>query len=375
MMTIPVNEPVIPVEAKQYVLDALETGWVSSAGKYIQQFEEAFAKYLGVKHAITTTSGTSALHLALAALGIGPGDEVIVPDFTMIASAFAIMYTGARPVFVDVDPEIFTLDPSKLSAAVTPHTKAIMPVHIYGHPADMDPVLSLARERNIAVIEDAAEAHGAAYKGRLCGTMGTVNAFSFYGNKIITTGEGGMVVTDDDAIAARVRSLKDLSHSPTKRFVHETVGFNYRMTNLQAALGLGQMAHVEEFLKKKQWMADRYAQELKDIPGLRLPITRTWAKNVYWMYAVLVDEQLGMTRDAFRAELKKRGIDTRDFFTSCAAQPAIRALGSVPFGSAQGPFPVTENIAERGLYLPSGLALTEEQIAAVIVAVRAIAHA
>lgn len=369
MMQVPVNEPIISAEAKQYVLDALESGWVSSAGRYIQEFEETFARYLGVKHAITTTSGTSALHLSLAALSIGPGDEVIVPDFTMIASAFSVLYTGAKPVFIDCDPVTFTIDPTKLAAAVTPRTKAIMPVHIYGHPADMDPILALARERNIAVVEDAAEAHGAAYKNRLCGTMGTVNAFSFYGNKIITTGEGGMVVTDDDDIAARVRSLKDLSHSPEKRFVHEAVGFNYRMTNLQAALGLGQMAHIEEFLKKKQWMADRYAQGLKDIPGLRLPITRPWAKNVYWMYAVLVDEKLGMTRDMFRAELKKRGIDTRDFFTSCAAQPAIRALGF-----AQGPFPVTEDIAKRGLYLPSGLALTEEQIAAVIAAIHSIAH-
>jgi perosamine synthetase len=200
--------------------------------------------------------------------------------------------------------------------------------------------------------------------------MGTVNAFSFYGNKIITTGEGGMVVTDDDAIAARIRSLKDLSHSPSKRFVHETIGFNYRMTNLQAALGLGQMVHIEEFLQKKQWMAECYAQGFKDIPGLRLPVTRSWAKNVYWMYAVLVEDSFGMTRDAFRSALKERGVDTRDFFTSCAAQPAIRALGPV-----QGPFPVTEDIAERGLYLPSGLALTEERIAAVIAAVRDIAHA
>jgi len=279
-MNVPVNEPVITPEAKHFVLDALETGWVSSAGKYIQEFEEAFARYLGVKHAITTTSGTSALHLALAALGVGSDDEVIVPDFTMIASAFAVLYTGARPVFVDVDPETFTLDPLKLAAAVTPRTKAIMPVHIYGHPADMDPILSFARERKIAVVEDAAEAHGAAYRNRLCGTMGTVNAFSFYGNKIITTGEGGMVVTDDDDIAERVRSLKDLSHSPAKRFVHEAVGFNYRMTNLQAALGLGQMAHIEEFLQKKQWMAERYAQGLNGIPGVRLPVTREWAKNV-----------------------------------------------------------------------------------------------
>ncbi|OIO55795.1 hypothetical protein AUJ46_00685 [Candidatus Peregrinibacteria bacterium CG1_02_54_53] len=368
-MTVPVNEPVIPAEAKRYVLNALETGWISSAGKYIQEFEEAFARYLGVKHAITATSGTTALHLSLAALGIGPGDEVIVPDFTMIASAYAVLYTGARPVLVDSDPDIYTIDTTQIAANITPHTKAIMPVHIYGHSADMDPIFSIAQERGIAVVEDAAEAHGARYKGRLCGSMGTVNAFSFYGNKIITTGEGGMVVTDDDAIAKRVRSLKDLSHSPEKRFVHEGIGFNYRMTNLQAALGLGQLEHIAEFLKKKQWMAQRYADGLKDVPGLRLPVTKPWAENVFWMYAVLIEDSFGMTRDDFRVALKERGIDTRDFFTSCAQQPAIRALGS-----AQGPFPVSEDIAQRGLYLPSGLALTEEQISAVISAIRDIAH-
>ncbi|MFH1443838.1 MAG: DegT/DnrJ/EryC1/StrS family aminotransferase [Candidatus Peregrinibacteria bacterium] len=369
MMIVPVNEPVIPDEAKRYVLEALESGWVSSAGKYIQEFEEAFARYLGVKHAVTATSGTTALHLSLAALGIGPGDEVIVPDFTMIASVYAVLYTGARPVFVDVDSDIYTIDTAQITAKITSHTKAIMPVHIYGHPADMDPILSIAQERGISVVEDAAEAHGATYKSRLCGSMGTVNAFSFYGNKIITTGEGGMVVTDDDAIAERVRSLKDLSHSPTKRFVHEAVGFNYRMTNLQAALGLGQLEHIDEYLKKKQWMAAQYAEGLKDVPGLRLPITRPWAGNVYWMYAVLVEDAFGMTRDAFRAALKERGIDTRDFFTSCAQQPAIRSLGP-----AQGPFSVSEDIAQRGLYLPSGLALNEEQISAVILAIRDIAH-
>ncbi|MDD5103910.1 MAG: DegT/DnrJ/EryC1/StrS family aminotransferase [Candidatus Peribacteraceae bacterium] len=378
-MTVPVNEPVITAEAKQNVHEALESGWVSSAGRYIQEFEAAYARYLGVKHAITTTSGTTALHLALAALGIGPGDEVIVPDFTMIASAFAVLHAGARPVFVDVDPAIYTIDPSQIAAKITPRTKAIMPVHIYGHPADMDPILTLAREWKIAVVEDAAEAHGAEYKGRLCGSMGTVNAFSFYGNKIITTGEGGMVVTDDDAIAIRARSLRDLAHSPSKRFTHETVGFNYRMTNLQAGLGLGQLQHIAEFLKKKQWMAERYAQGLAGVRGLRLPVTRPWAKNVYWMYAVLVEDAFGMTRDAFRAALKERGIDTRDFFTSCAAQPALHDADPPPLGLArglrQGPFPVTEDIAERGLYLPSGLALTEEQISAVISAIREIAHA
>jgi perosamine synthetase len=364
-MRIPVNEPVITAEAKQYVLDALETGWVSSAGKYIQEFETAFARFLGVKHAVTTTSGTTALHLALAALGVGPGDEVIVPDFTMIASVFAVVYTEATPVFVDIEPETYTIDTGQIVAKITPRTKAIMPVHIYGHPADMDPVLAVARRHGLRVIEDAAEVHGAKYKGRLCGTMGDINCFSFYGNKIVTTGEGGMVVTNDDALAARARSLKDLAHSPLRRFVHEEVGFNYRMTNLQAALGLGQLEHIGEFLEKKRWMAQRYAEGLKGIYGLRLPITKPYAENVYWMYAVLVEEGFPMSRDVLRAKLQERGIDTRDFFTSCAAQPAIRRLGA-----PQGPFPVTEDVARRGLYLPSGLALTEEQIDAVCLAVR-----
>lgn len=369
-MTIPVNEPVITTEAKQYVLEALESGWVSSAGKYIKQFEDAFARFLGVKHAVTTTSGTTALHLALAALGIGPKDEVIVPDFTMISSAYAVLYTGARPVFVDIERDTYTIDPSLIEAKITKRTKAIMPVHLYGHPADMDPILALAKKHGLAVVEDAAEAHGAEYKGRLCGSMGRINAFSFYGNKIITTGEGGMVVTDDDALAARARSLKDLSHSPAKRFVHEELGFNYRMTNLQAALGCGQMEHIDEFLAKKQWMAHAYDERLKGIRGLRLPITKDYAKNVYWMYAVLVEDDFGMTRDELRSALKERGIDTRDFFTSCSAQEVIRKLCP-----SEGPFPVTEDVARRGFYLPSGLTLTEEQVDAVCSALRSVAHA
>jgi perosamine synthetase len=356
-MSVPVNEPVITAEAKKYVAEAMESGWISSAGKYIAQFEEKFAAFLGVKHAVTTTSGTTALHLSLASIGIQAGDEVIVPDFTMIGSVDPILYLGAKPVFVDAEIETYNIDVRQIEKKITAKTKAIMPVHIYGHSCDMDPILAIAKKHSLLVIEDAAEAHGATYKGKMCGSMGTVSAFSFYGNKIITTGEGGMVVTDDDAIAAMARNLKDLAHSPTKRFWHERVGFNYRMTNLQAACGLGQLEHIEEFLAKKRWMAAEYAKRLGDVPGLRLPATKPWAENVYWMYAVLLDNDFPLSKDEFRSRLKDKGVDTRDFFYSVAAQPLVR--GVVPHNEW---FPVTETLAKHGLYLPSGLALTEGQI-------------
>jgi len=368
-MSVPVNEPVITDEAKKYVMDALETGWVSGAGEYIKRFEEEFAAYLGVKHAITTTSGTTALHLALAALNIGEGDEVIVPDFTMIASIFAILYTGAKPVFIDVERETYTLDVAQLESKISERTKAIMPVHIYGHAADMDPIMEIAQKHGVPVCEDAAEIHGGKYKGKMCGTFGDINCFSFYGNKIVTSGEGGMVVTDDDQLAVRARSLKDLAHAPDKRFIHEELGFNYRMTNLQAALGLGQLEHIDEFITKKKWMAEAYGAGLKEIKGLRLPITKDFADNVYWMYAVLVEDDFGLTRDELCAKLKDKGIGTRDFFYSSSAQPAVQKL----FPSSEH-FPVTEDISQRGFYLPSGLALTQEQVDEVCDAIRTIAN-
>lgn len=243
-MFIPVNEPLIAKNATKYVLDCLETGWVSSAGTYIEKFEKAFAKYLGVKHAITTTSGTTALHLALLTLGIGSGDEVIVPTLTMIASVNSICYVGAIPVLVDSEPETGNIDPKKIEEKITKKTKAIMPVHLYGHPADMDKIMEIAKKYKLAVVEDAAEAHGAEYKGEKAGSFGKINCFSFYGNKIVTTGEGGMVVTNDDKLAERARSLKDLAHSKKRRFLHEELGYNFRMTNMQAALGLAQLEEI-----------------------------------------------------------------------------------------------------------------------------------
>ncbi len=354
---IPVNSPVIPQESKKLVMQALEEGWISSAGPYLEQFEREFAQFLGVKHAVVVNTGTAAIHVALLALGIGEGDEVIVPAFTMASSWMAVMHAGATPIFVDVESDIYTLDPQLIEAAITPRTKAIMPVHIYGHPADMDPILTIAKKHHLFVVEDAAEAHGATYKGKLVGSIGDINAFSFYANKIVTTGEGGMVTTNSDELADLSRRFRDLAHSPSKRFIHDHLGYNYRITSLQAALGIGSLHAIGESLAQKQHMAELYQKGLSDISGLTLPTTREWATNVYWMYAVLVDPtQLGMSKDDLRSKLLAQGVDTRDFFYAPSDQPILQA----------GHFPLTEKIAQNGFYLPSGLALTNEQIQIVI---------
>ncbi len=356
-MNVPVNEPVVTDAAKKYVNDALDTGWISSAGTYIEKFENAFADYIGVNHAVMTTSGTTALHLALAALEIGEGDEVIVPDFTMISSVFAVLYAGAKPVFVDAEDESFCIDVNKIEEKITDKTKVIMPVHIYGHTCDMDPIMEIAEKHQITVLEDAAEVHGATYKGKKCGSMGQINAFSFYGNKIVTTGEGGMVVTNDDQLAEKARSFKNLAHSPQKRFFHEHIGFNYRATNLQGAIGLGQLESIDQFLAHKKWMASEYEKNLKDIPGMKLPVTKDYAENVYWMYGVVLEDSFGMSRDDFCKALKEKGVDTRDFFYSSASQPVLK-----PYVTEGESFPVSEFLASHGFYVPSGLALTQEQL-------------
>ncbi|KKW38868.1 aminotransferase DegT [Candidatus Peribacteria bacterium RIFOXYC2_FULL_55_14] len=354
-MNVPVNEPVVTDAAKRYVMDALNTGWISSAGEYLERFEREFASYIGMKHAVSTTNGTTALHLALAGIGIGEGDEVIVPDFTIVSCLNAVLYTGATPVFVDVDPETFTLNPDLLEASITEKTKAIMPVHIYGHSCDMDPILEIAEKHYLFVVEDAAEVHGATYKRRKCGSMGTVSAFSFYSNKIVTTGEGGMVLTNDDRLAQEMRLLVNLAHSPGKRFWHEKVGFNYRLTNFQAALGLGQLQNIEEFLAHKKWLGEGYTKRLSDIEGLILPVTKDYAENVYWMYSLRVSDTLGLTRDELCGRLKEKGVDTRTFFIPLSSQPIAKQY-------RRKECPVSASIAATGFYLPSGLALTGEQM-------------
>lgn len=362
---IPVNEPLIAKNALSFVSDCIKTGWISSVGSYIQRFEQEFAKFQEVKYAVTTTSGTASLHLALAALGIGKGDEVILPDHTMFACAAAIIYTGAKPIPVDVERTTWNIDVSLVEKKITKKTRAIMPVHIYGHPVDMTPLLRLAKKYKLFVIEDAAESCGGEYKGKKVGSLGDISCFSFYANKIITTGEGGMVTTNNKKLAQKARALKDLAHSPKKRFLHTEVGFNYRMTNMQAALGVAQLEEIKTFIEKKRWMANLYNLRLKNIEGLTLPIERPWAKNVYWMYAVLVEDSFGIQRDELQKRLKEKGIDTRTFFVPIHQQPALKKLGFKEKNS----YPVSEEISKKGLYLPSGLAITEEQIKTVCKAI------
>jgi len=368
---IPVNEPRLGALERSYLLDCLDSGWISSRGPYLARFEQEFAAYCGVRHGVATTNGTAALHVALAALGIGAGDEVILPALTMAATAFAVVYTGATPVLVDSEPLRGNLDPTQLEATITPRTRAILVVHLYGHPVDMDPIHEIAQRHGLPIVEDAAEAHGATCRGRRAGSLGTIACFSFYANKIVTSGEGGMVVTDDDALADRALRLRDMAHSPTQRFLHEELGFNYRLTNLQAALGLAQLHQIDASLARKRSMAARYRERLAGIPGLRLPDEAPWAQNVYWMYAVVVDEPFPLDRDALMAALAAEGIETRSFFIPMHLQPALRHLGLF----AGEEYPVAEDLGRRGLYLPSGLAITDEQIDLVAATIRRLAAA
>jgi perosamine synthetase len=361
---IPVNEPLIASHAKKYVIDCLDSGWISSSGTYLEKFEEAFASYLGVRYATTTTNGTTALHLALAALRLGPGDEIIIPDLTIVSCGLAALYVGATPVVADVDPVLGTIDPAGIERAITKRTRAIMVVHLWGHPANMDPILEIAKRHHLAVVEDAAEAHGAMYlsaqagKGKRVGGIGDIGCFSFYGNKIVTTGEGGMVVTNNTKLYERAKLLKNLAHSPQRRFYHEEVGFNFRMTNLQAALGLAQLEEIDRYIRIKQHMAHAYQTQLSSISSLILPSEASWATSVWWMYAVLVSKTSPLNRDTVRAKLKEAGIDTRDYFIPLHRQPVFTKLGLFKGASC----PVSDDLSRRGFYLPSGLAITDKQI-------------
>ncbi len=365
---IPVNEPLLGQREKELLSQCIDTGWISSDGPFVKEFEERFAEYLGVKYGIAVCNGTAALEAAVAAIGIEPGDEVIMPDFTIISCAMAVVRCGGAPVLVDVQPDTWNMDVSRLEARITPRTKAIMPVHIYGHPVDMDAVMALAKKYNLTVIEDAAEAHGAEYKGRKAGGIGHINCFSFYANKIITTGEGGMVVTNDADLAQRARSLRNLCFKPERRFYHSELGYNYRMTNMQAALGLAQLERIDEFIRIKRNNARLYNERLKTIPGLQLPVENPRVKNVYWMYAVVLDESIGMDALEFARRLAEKGVGSRPFFLGMHQQPVFQRMGLFRHES----YPVSRRIAKYGLYLPSGLTMTEEQVETACTAVREI---
>ncbi len=355
---IPVCEPMLAGNEKKYVLDCLKTNWISSAGSYLKKFEEGFSRYCGLKHGIAVCNGTVALHLAYAALNIGPGDEVIMPTLTIASTVFAALYCGAKPVFVDVEPDTWNMDPIQLEAKITKKTKAIVPVHMYGHPCDMDAILHVARKHRVAVIEDAAQAHGAQYKGRMAGSFGKLSCFSFYSNKIVTCGEGGMVVTDDDHLAQKCRSLKNLAFLTERRFFHREIGFNYRMTNIQAAIGLAQLEQVEAMIVRRRRNARLYHELLSGIEGLTLPTQRKDVRNVYWMYGVVIEPSFGLQREALMKKLLSQGIETRTFFIPMHNQPVLKKAGYMD----RGKYPVSKRLGRCGFYLPSGSGLKKDQI-------------
>ncbi|MCX5751390.1 MAG: DegT/DnrJ/EryC1/StrS family aminotransferase [Candidatus Saganbacteria bacterium] len=365
---IPVNEPLIKEKEIENVLECLKTGWISSEGKFISEFEQKWAQYCGKKHGIAVSNGTTALEVAIKCLDLAPGDEVILSSFTIISCAQAVVYARAVPVLVDSEPRTWNMDVAKIEEKITQKTRAIMPVHIYGHSCDMDPILALAKKYNLKVIEDAAEVHGAEYKGKKCGSFGDLSCFSFYANKIITTGEGGMILTDNDEYADKSRSLKNLCFRPERRFYHTELGNNFRLTNMQAAIGSAQIDRIEAIVEKKRKMAKTYTDRLRHIKTLQLPVEEPWAKNVYWMYGVVINESTGMDAVSFAKKLADKGVATRPFFLGMHEQPVFHEMGL--FKSER--YPVCERIARQGLYLPSGLTLTDQQIEMVCTAVEEI---
>jgi len=351
---IPVAAPALIGNEKKYVMDCLDSSWISSNGQYIERFESAFAEFCGAKHALSCANGTVALHLALLALGIGPGDEVIVPTFTYVATANAVMYCGAKPVFIDSEAETWNLDPALLEECISSHTKAIIVVHLYGHPVDMDAVMHVAHKHGLFVVEDAAEAHGAEYKGRRVGSIGDISTFSFYGNKIITTGEGGMVITNDDELASKVRQLKGQGMDPNRRYWFPIVGYNYRMTNIEAAIGLAQLEKVDWHISQRRRIAAQYIENLKDNSGISFQIEEPWAHNVYWMTSVVLEE--GIPRDIVMKMLLEVGIETRPFFYPLHTLPMYLELVK------EKSFPISERLARQGMNLPSSALLSEEDV-------------
>jgi perosamine synthetase len=355
---IPVFEPLIGEEEIAYVTDALKRGEISgNFGTYLDRFEREFAEFCGCSHGVAVTSGTTALELAVAAAGIGSGDEVLVSASTNIATALGVIRNAAVPVPVDSEATTWNLDLTLLEGLITPKTKAIIPVHLFGHPVDMDALMEIARRHKLIVIEDCAESHGATVRGRMTGSFGDLGCFSFYANKVITTGEGGMVVTNDDHLAQRLRLLRNLAFT-TPRFRHELAGYNFRMTGYQAAMGLAQLHKIEKIVSDKRRVAHTYNSLLTGVRGLRLPAEMEWAKNVYWMYAITVEPDFGISRDELAARLHKQGVDTRTFFCPMNQQPCLMA---VP-GFNPVPCPVADRLWETGLYLPSAPSLTPETI-------------
>jgi len=349
MNFIPISQPSIGEKEIEYVTDAVKSGWVSSLGKYIDMFEEKFATYCGTKYAIATSNGTTALHLALVSLGITSEDEVIIPDLTFVATGSAVKYIGAKVVTVDIDENTLCISSDAIKKAITSKTKAIIPVHLYGHPANMNEINKIAKEYNLFVIEDAAEAHGAEVNGKRVGGLSDAGVFSFYGNKIITSGEGGMITTNDQNLYEKMRYLRDHAMSKEKRYWHTEVGFNYRMTNLQAALGVAQFERIDELLAKKKEIFEWYQEGLK---GIKLNYQASWAKNVYWMVCVEIDGYTESQRDELIKKLKDKNIDSRPYFYPVSDMPMYETANTL----------ITHKVYQRGLNLPSYFEITKDQV-------------
>lgn len=360
---IPLVAPWLGARERRLVAECVRSGWVSSRGRFVDEFERRFAAYCGARHGVATSSGTTALHLALLALGVGPGDDVLVPTLSFVATANAVRYVGARPVFVDSEPETWTLDPAAARRAITRRTRAIVVVHLYGHPAAMDEILALAARDGLPVVEDACQAHGSEYRGRRAGSLGTIGCFSFFANKLITTGEGGMLVTDRRDLADTARLLRDHGMSPTRRYWHPRVGFNYRMTNLQAALGVAQLDRLDALVARRRRNARQYAAALAGTPAVAPPPAAPWARPVPWLHTVLLRGASRRARDRVAAALARQGIETRPVFYPISALP--------PYRDGSRRFPVAERLSREGLSLPSSPHLTAAQIARVCAALRA----
>ncbi|MFQ5771607.1 MAG: DegT/DnrJ/EryC1/StrS family aminotransferase [bacterium] len=356
---IPVNEPLLDGNEKRYLAECIDTGWISSEGPFVKEFESKLAQRIGRKYGISVCNGSVALDVAVAALGISAGDEVILPTFTIISCAAAIVRAGATPVLVDSEPETWNMDVSQIEEKITPRTKAIMVVHIYGLPVDMDPVLKIAEKYGLKIIEDAAEMHGQTYKGKPCGSFGEISTFSFYSNKHITTGEGGMIVTDDEELAEKCRSLRNLCFQRNKRFVHEELGWNFRFTNVQAAIGLAQLEKLDIHVNKKRQMGKLYTELLSEMDWIQLPMVKTnYAENIYWVYGIILKHEVPFPAEEVIKRFADKGIGTRPFFWPMHEQPVFRKMGLFKNET----YPVAERLARKGFYLPSGIALTDEQI-------------
>ncbi|MFL5958795.1 MAG: DegT/DnrJ/EryC1/StrS family aminotransferase [Gaiellaceae bacterium] len=357
---IPVAEPSLGEREVELVTDAIRSGWVSSIGEYVTAFENELASRCGVAHAVATSNGTTALHLALAVAGIAPEDEVIMPALTFVATAAAARYLGASPVLADSDPAHWCVDPEDVASRITSRTRALVAVDLYGHPADMDALGEIAAAHDLLLVEDAAEALGATYRDRPAGSLGRLGVLSFYGNKLITTGEGGAVLTDDPALAERARFLRDHAMDPDRRYWHGEIGFNYRITNLQAALGVAQLERLDEFLERKRAIAAAYRSGLADVPGVSLQEEAAWASSSWWMTTLRIDGSR-IDRDELGARLRADGVDTRPAFVPLHLLPHLRQSGSLP---------VAEAVGREGLSLPSSTSLSDAELDHVVASVR-----